>query len=144
MDNIIFTGLYRHVIGEKNRIFIPSKFRKNTDIFIITPGFDNCLYGYEKNSWIEINKKIDNIDMKDKNKIRAFKRMFFSISNEVKCDILGRIIIPGELKTKAKIKKKVVIVGVGDRFEIWAEELWKKYEKKSENIFKKVTEDLEI
>ena len=46
---------------------------------------------------------------------------------ETEEDGQGRILIPVELREFAKIDKKIVFIGVGNRVEIWAEEVWNDY-----------------
>jgi MraZ protein len=55
---------------------------------------------------------------------RTFLRYFYSGVSECPIDRLGRILIPQALKTDATIKKNVVIIGMGKKIEIWAQERW--------------------
>jgi len=51
---------------------------------------------------------------------------------EVNIDNLGRILVPDYLKSYALLKKKVILVGLYDRVELWDEIEFKKYKKKTE------------
>ena len=45
-------GEYFHNIDAKGRIILPSKFRSELgERFIVTKGFDGCLYGYSLEEW---------------------------------------------------------------------------------------------
>lgn len=55
---------------------------------------------------------------------RALQRHFFSDSYEASPDAQGRIILADSLKRYAGIDRTVVVVGVGDRIELWSPELW--------------------
>ena len=57
-------------------------------------------------------------------------RKFLSSAFETEEDAQGRILLPKELVNFAQITKNIVFVGVGNRVEIWAEEVW---DKESEN-----------
>ena len=46
---------------------------------------------------------------------------------ETEEDNQGRILLPQELRDYAQIKKQIVFIGVGNRMEIWAEEVWNAY-----------------
>lgn len=147
MDNqpkMIFTGKYHHSIDEKNRLFLPAKLRKSIAKFIITPGLDKCLYVYPLNMWVKLIDKFDNITLKDKSKERVFKRLFLSNAVEVQIDNQGRIVIPQVLKTQSYIKKDVVVIGVGNRLEIWSKERWEVYYSKAKKVFNQLATKLEI
>jgi MraZ protein len=45
-------------------------------------------------------------------------------------DDMGRILISSSHKSYASIKKDVVIIGAGNKIEIWAKEKWEDYKKK--------------
>ena len=53
-------------------------------------------------------------------------RKFLSSAFEAEEDGQGRVLLSKELIAHAKITKNVVFVGVGNRVEIWAEEVWDK------------------
>ena len=53
-------------------------------------------------------------------------RKFLSSAFEAEEDGQGRILLPKELISYAGITKNIVFVGVGNRIEIWAEEIWDK------------------
>ncbi len=141
---MIFTGQYEHIIDNKNRIFLPSRLRKKVKDFIITSGLDGCLYIYPIDIWKNNIQKLDELPLKNKFEERAFKRFFLSVATEVQVDNLGRILIPQNLKKEAKLKKKVIIVGIFNRIELWAKEEWEKYYKKAKNVFNRVGSKLEI
>ncbi|MGQ9524247.1 MAG: division/cell wall cluster transcriptional repressor MraZ [Armatimonadota bacterium] len=56
--------------------------------------------------------------------VRVLQRHFFGDSFEVVPDAQGRILIPESLRQYAGIKKDVIVVGVGDRLELWSPERW--------------------
>ncbi|MDI6640785.1 MAG: division/cell wall cluster transcriptional repressor MraZ [Elusimicrobiota bacterium] len=141
---MIFKGEFRHTLDKKNRLFLPSKFRRGVKNFIITGGLDNCLYVYIFSEWKKIVNKFDSLQIEDKSSLRAFKRAFLSSASDIEVDALGRILIPQKLKQEAQITRKVVIVGVWNRIEIWSEKNWIKYSTRAKKIFKTITQELEI
>jgi len=141
---MIFKGEFRHILDKKNRLFLPSKFRRGMKKFIMTGGLDNCIYLYTFSEWKRIVNKFDKFQIDDKSSLRAFKRAFLSSASDVEVDTLGRILIPKKLKEEAQINRKVVIVGVWDRIEIWSERNWIKYSIRAKKIFKSITQELEI
>ena len=61
---------------------------------------------------------------------------------DVKLDKQGRFIIPEYLRDYAGLQKKVVIVGVSTRIEIWNEETWNTYRSKTEADAESIAEQL--
>jgi len=141
---MIFIGKYEHILDNKNRIFLPARLRKGIKDFVVTPGLDGCLYIYPIDVWKNNVQKFNQLSLKDKSEERAFKRFFLSVASEVHVDNLGRILIPQNLRKEAKIRKKVIVVGLWNRIELWAKEKWEIYYKKAKNTFSKIGSKLEI
>ena len=120
----MFIGEYHHTIDEKGRIIIPVKFREGLgDSFIVTRGIENCLFVYSLNNWNEICDKLNLLPFTKKD-ARNFIRFFMSGATTVELDKQGRINITSPLISYAGLKKDCVIIGTGDRLEIWAEDAW--------------------
>ena len=120
----MFMGEYNHNIDEKSRLVIPSNFRfELKDTFVIAKGLEKCLYIYSNAEWQKIVSELDTLPF-TKSDVRTFKRAFFSGASSVELDKSGRIIISSNLKEYANIEKECVIVGTGEKIEIWAKEEW--------------------
>lgn len=120
----MFMGEYHHTIDEKNRLIIPSKFREELgNSFIITRGLDNCLFVYAKDKWEKIVIKLEAIPFTKKD-ARSFNRFFLSGATAVELDKQGRINITSPLVAYANLLKDCVVIGVGDRLEIWSKNNW--------------------
>lgn len=123
----MFLGEYLHTFDPKNRISIPSKFRKDLGrVVVVTRGLDHCLYLYSRKVW-EKEARIYAADANGSTARRGLARLFLAGSFEVEVDKTGRVLIPEHLKTFASIKEKAVIAGVAQRVEIWEEHAWKQY-----------------
>lgn len=117
-------GEYHHSIDDKGRLIIPSKFREELgNKFIITRGIENCLFVYSLESWEKIVNKLETLPFTKKD-ARAFIRFFLSGASEAEFDKQGRINITSPLISYANITKECVVIGTGDRLEIWSEESW--------------------
>ena len=120
----MFMGEYHHSIDEKGRIIIPSKFREGLgDSFIITRGIENCLFVYSLPSWEKITDKLESLPFTKKD-ARQFVRFFLSGATTAEFDKQGRVNITSPLITYANLQKDCVIIGTGDRLEIWSQEDW--------------------
>lgn len=129
----MFLGEYIHIFDPKNRISVPSKFRKELGrVVVVTRGLDNCLYLYSRKAW-EKEALVYASEVNGSAARRGLARLFLAGSSEVEVDSAGRILIPEHLKSFASIKDKAVIAGVADRVEIWEEGAWNKYTKEIEH-----------
>lgn len=123
----MFLGEYLHLFDSKNRISVPSKFRKDLGrVVVVTRGLDNCLYLYARKAW-EKEARLYAAGVNGSAARRALARLFLAGSFEVDVDSGGRVLVPENLKSFAGIKDKAIIAGVADRIEIWEEGAWKKY-----------------
>jgi len=137
-------GEYRHSIDDKKRIAIPVAFRKELGKkVIVTRGLDNCLFIYPLESWKKFTDKLDTLSHGQAD-ARGFNRFIFGGAVETEIDALGRVLIPDFLKDFAKLKSKVVVVGINERAEIWDEKHWKEYservEKQADTLAEKLGE----
>ncbi len=119
-----FKGEYSHSIDAKGRLIIPSKFREILgDQFVVTKGFDGCLFVFATEGWEAFEEKLQALPM-DKPEARVLGRFFISGAIDAELDKQGRILLPTNLLAHAGIEKEAVIAGVGNRAEIWSKEKW--------------------
>lgn len=138
----MFIGEYKYNLDNKNRLAVPSKFRKLfKDGLVITKGLDNCLFIYTSREWKKLADKLANLPFSQA-KSRAFSRMMLAGAMDVKLDGQGRVVLPDYLKGFATLNKKVVIAGLYNRLEIWDEKMWTKYQRTSEKDSNEIAEGL--
>ena len=123
----MFMGEYHHSIDDKGRLIIPAKFRSELgDKFIITRGIENCLFAYPEKRWEEIVHKLESLPFTKKD-ARNFTRFFLSGATVAEFDKQGHVNITSPLINYASIEKDCVIIGTGDRLEIWSEDAWNSF-----------------
>lgn len=123
----MFIGEYMHIVDDKSRVIMPSKFRDSLGSdFIMTKGLDNCLFVYPKEEWSMLEDRLKSLPFTNKD-ARAFVRFFFAGAAECTLDKQGRVLIPNNLKEHARLEKDAVIIGVASRIEIWSKEEWNNY-----------------
>jgi MraZ protein len=138
----MFMGEYHHSIDTKGRLIVPSKFREELgEMFIITRGLDQCLFGYPLPEWKLLEEKLKGLPLTKKD-ARAFTRFFFSGATESELDKQGRVNIPAPLLQYAKLEKECVILGVSNRIEIWSKSIWEDYFVQSEESFAEIAENM--
>ena len=123
----MFLGEYLHTFDSKNRISIPSKFRKGLGrVVVVTRGLDRCLHVYSYKAW-EKEARTYARDVSGNAARRGLARLFLAGSSEAEVDSGGRILIPEHLKSFASLREKAVVAGVAERVEIWEEGAWRAY-----------------
>lgn len=128
-------GQYSHTIDDKNRLSLPAKFRQEMGKkVVITPGLDSCLFIFTMKEWEKIAERLS---VKEGSMLQAdnrgFNRYLLGGAVEVEIDGVGRMLLPEHLRDRAKLKSKVVFIGVKDRAELWDEAIWNAYRAKVEN-----------
>ena len=138
----MFIGEYHHTIDEKGRIIIPSKFREELGYsFVITRGLENCLFVYSNTSWEKICNKLSSLPFTKKD-ARVFNRFFMSGATSVELDKQGRANISAPLIDYAKLVKECVVIGTGDRLEIWSQEAWDEFFNSNKESMSDIAENL--
>lgn len=138
----MFLGTFEHLIDERNRLMLPKKFRQDLGrMAVLTRGLDGCLFLYPVSSWKKIEKKLVETPLTNKD-ARNFARHMLSGAMEVEVDKFGRVLLPSYLKEYAKLKKNTVILGLGERIEVWDKSTWKTYTEKLEKKTDEVAERL--
>lgn len=133
----MLTGEYHHSVDEKGRLVLPSKYRNELgEKFVITRGIEHCLYVYSIDSWNDITNKLNSLPFTKKD-AREFTRFFLSGATVAEFDSQGRVNITSPQLSYADIEKECVVVGVGNRLEIWAIENWNTF---MNSAFKKMSD----
>ena len=139
----MFIGEYHYLIDNKNRISIPVKFRQHFKKgAVLTKGIDACLSLYPLEVWEKVAQRLVALPT-NREKSRTFIRLMLAGAMDVKLDNQGRIVLPDYLKKYAGLKKRVVIGGLYNKLEIWDEEKWETYKRKSEASSADIAETLE-
>lgn len=125
---VSFRGVSTLNLDTKGRFAIPTKYRDRlVDLcasqLVITVDKDRCLLIYPEPTWIEIEKKINDLPSFN-NATRILKRLYVGHAHEVEMDGQGRVLLPPKLREFAGLAKKVALVGQGEHLELWDEERW--------------------
>ncbi|MCU0416027.1 MAG: division/cell wall cluster transcriptional repressor MraZ [Cytophagaceae bacterium] len=126
-----FSGEYDCTMDAKGRIVLPARIKSNlpeTDAgnVVVTRGFENCLVLYGQTEFKKIYTKIAGLN-EFSEEFRRFQRNFFRGVQEVELDNNSRLLLPKSLASHAQIDKDVIVVGMGNRVEIWNPTLYETY-----------------
>ena len=135
-------GEYHHNIDDKGRLTIPSKFRDDLgEKFVITRGLENCLFASSLEDFQKIVAELQKIPFTKKD-ARQFMRFFLSGATTVEFDKQGRINISSPLISYAELKKECIIIGTGDRLEIWSSNNWNDFFDSTKDNMSDIAENL--
>lgn len=132
-------GRYYHNLETARRISLPAKFRKESKDWVVTRGFDGCLFVFKKDDFIKQIKQLSARTFTRKD-YRDLIRLMTNEASEVKNDSLGRMQLPEYLTQFANLTKEIVVVGSFDYVEIWDREKYHQYMKKNEQEAEKIAE----
>lgn len=120
-----FIGRFSAKIDAKNRVFLPSSFRKTViaaaeeSLVIRRDYFENCLVIYPMSEWkaeVErVRQRLNRFDVKQ----QMVYRQLLSEAQEVQIDSSGRILISKQQLEKVGIQQDVVFVGMQQVIELW-------------------------
>jgi MraZ protein len=124
-----FRGRFEAKTDSKGRLLIPSLWKPDTiGKLIITNAFYSgfpCLDVYQESEWKALEEKVT-LGGNLKKPIEDFKRFYLASSSLVELDTAGRILIPASLRKFAQVESQVVLLGMGQKFEIWSQKHWSK------------------
>ncbi len=90
---------------------------------VITVGLDKCLLVYPLPEFEEIERKLVKLPALNK-KAKRLQRLLIGHATECEMDGQGRFLIPEPLRRFAGLDKRVVLIGQGNKFEVWDEDGW--------------------
>lgn len=121
-------GTHSYQLDPKGRLSLPARFREAfVDGAWLTIGQDGCLFAFPRVEWKRRADEVSSSPLSDAPG-RAYARLFFGASDELKLDGQGRLTLPGRLRDAVGIRKDVTVLGVRDRVEIWDRAAFERYE----------------
>jgi len=127
----MFLGKFFSQVSKKGRVALPAKFRQETGKkIVITRWYESCLVIVGQAQLDDLLLRFARKDEVVIRPIRSVERFILAMAFEVDIDDQGRFVIPPLLREAAKIKDKVVFLGLGEKIELWNQELWEKEEAK--------------
>src|SRR2546423_1880013 len=123
-----YAGEFRHALDQKNRITIPSRWRRDgAEEFIILPeASDQFLLVMSPEEFSRMSAAAENDASVSARDRRVFLRQLHSRAEHGVADRQGRLVLPEDLCRRVNLKGEVALVGGRGRFEIWNLARWKK------------------
>jgi MraZ protein len=89
----------------------------------ITLGVDECLLIYPLAEWRNVQQTLVGLPNTDP-RAQALKRLLIGHAEENDLDGQGRVLVSATLRKLANLGKRVSLVGLGNKFELWDETRW--------------------
>ena len=124
----MFRGANAINLDAKGRMSIPVKYREQLAAYgdgrlVVTVDTDRCLLLYPFPAWEALEKRLTDLPNL-KGQARRLQRILIGHATECELDGHNRILLPPLLREFASLDKRVLLVGQGNKFEIWDERLW--------------------
>jgi MraZ protein len=138
------SGEYECKIDPKGRLVLPAKIKTNLpeasgNHVVLTRGFEPCLVLYPKSEWKTIYDKVAGLNEFNE-EYRQFQRNFFRGNTEIELDGTGRFIVPRTMARFADLEKEAIVVGLGNRVEIWNPDRYEDFLIKDQQSFSQLAE----
>jgi MraZ protein len=119
-----FSGKHYKSLDTKGRIIVPAPFREilssnhSSKLIITNDVFDRCLSAYPVDEWQSLIDKVSNLPQTS-DAIKYFMRRVIGSAMECEIDKQGRVLVSPALRVDAGLNNDVVLLGLGNRIEIW-------------------------
>jgi MraZ protein len=124
----MFRGATKTTLDAKGRLAIPARYRDRLSNrcegqLICTVDPDYCLLLYPLPDWEDIERKLMRLPSLNR-KARRLQRLMVGYASELEVDGHGRVLIPRELREFAGLDRQAMLIGQGNKFELWDEARW--------------------
>jgi MraZ protein len=123
----VFFGETAINLDAKGRLAIPMRYRESIreqsdgQLVLTYSAFDSgALYLYPEKEWERVRDEVTGLSTFNSGH-RSLQRKLVGSASTVEPDGNGRIQLPQTLRQVAGLEKRVVLLGMGNRFEIWNE-----------------------
>lgn len=125
----MFRGITSLNLDAKGRLAVPARYREtllqqSDGQLVITINHEQrCLWMYPLDVWEDIESKL--VKLPSMSPVtQRLKRLLIGHATDCEVDSNGRVLVPPPLREYGELTKNVKLVGQGNKFEIWDEELW--------------------
>jgi MraZ protein len=124
----MFRGATKVTLDDKGRMVVPTRYRdvvreRSEGKLVVTVDRDQCLLLYPLPDWEQIERKLMSLPSLHA-QARRLQRLMVGHATELDLDGHGRLLLPPELREFAKLERHGMLVGQGNRCELWDEARW--------------------
>ena len=125
----MFRGVSAINLDAKGRMAMPVRYRdvltqhcQGRMVFTIDMD-ERCLLLYPLPEWEVIQNRLERLPNVDR-AARRVQRLLIGHATDVDMDGSGRLLLPPMLREFAELDKKLVLLGQGNKLEVWSEQVW--------------------
>jgi len=125
----MFRGVQHINMDAKGRLAMPARQREpllsecGGQVVVTIDTQSACLAIYPLPEWERIEKDIQGLPALNP-AVKRFQRLMLGYATDLELDGNGRMLLPHPLREYARLDKKLVLVGQGNKLELWSEPLW--------------------
>ena len=124
----MFQGETAITIDDKGRLAIPTAYRDlvarecgNRLVLTYNPFEQGCLYLYPQAVWEKVRDQVNALP-RTRSVNRQLQLKLVGAACFVEPDGSGRVSIPASQRSACGLEKRAVLLGMGDKFELWSEQ----------------------
>ncbi|NJN27397.1 MAG: division/cell wall cluster transcriptional repressor MraZ [Cyclobacteriaceae bacterium] len=127
----LFTGEYECKMDAKGRLTLPAKVKSKLpevtgNQLVLSLGLEPCLVLYTQVEHRKIVSRVSSMN-EFSEESRKLQRNFFRRISDVELDNAGRILVPKTMAKYASLDKDIILVGMGNRMELWNASVYEEY-----------------
>ena len=125
----MFRGINKVSIDGKGRMALPTRLRETLqqvclgNVVLTIDIREKCLMLYPLAEWEKVQATLTGL-ANVRSEIRTVQRLLIGHATDLEVDSQGRVIIPKLLRDFAELDKKLILLGQGNKIEVWNEALW--------------------
>jgi MraZ protein len=124
----MFRGATKVTLDDKGRMVMPTRYRERIaelaqGHLVVTVDRDQCLLIYPQPEWEQTEQKLMSLPSLNPT-ARVLQRLMVGYATDLDLDGHGRVLLPPELREFAKLERHAMLIGQGNRFELWDEARW--------------------
>ncbi len=125
----MFRGVNNVNLDAKGRLAIPTRYRElltdhcSGKMVVTIDTEERCLLIYPQPEWEDIQRKIEALPSFNV-AARRIQRLLIGHATDIPMDGSGRILLTPPLRDYAGLDKKTVLLGQGNKLELWSEDIW--------------------
>jgi MraZ protein len=121
-------GANKVTLDDKGRMVLPTRYREQIAAqsqgkLVVTVDREKCLLIYPLPEWEQTERKLMSLPSLHPQS-RKLQRLMVGHATDVELDGHGRFLVPPELREFAGLQRLGMLVGQGNRFELWDETRW--------------------
>lgn len=136
-----FRGRFELKLDAKGRLSLPPAYRhilngEHPQLIVTNSRYrgKSCLHVYSLQEWEKLERRIAKLSSLQ-TEVQAFTRFYLSAGQVVELDAQNRILVPQSLRRFAGLEAQVALVGMGSKFEVWAQSTWEELHEELSEAF---------